>query len=295
MYQVVRFPENPIIHTGLHPALGENINGPSLIRVPDWVEQPLGRYYLYFAHHKGTYIRMAYADDLHGPWTIYPGGVLHVEDTVCRNHIASPDVVICPENQSIRMYFHGATGQGQRSFLATSQDGLLFEADVEVLGDFYFRVFRHAGSWYAIAKRTDAPGGGVLYRSADGIRHFEKGPYILPNQRHVAVRKCGDLLDIFYSRGGDSPERILLSKMALSGDWRSWEPSDPITILEPATEAEGVTLPLRTSQFGAAVEPLRELRDPAIFEEEGHCYLLYTGAGEQNICVAVLEKQKPSA
>ena len=30
-----------------------NINGPSLIKVPHWMENPLGKYYLYFAHHKG--------------------------------------------------------------------------------------------------------------------------------------------------------------------------------------------------------------------------------------------------
>ena len=30
-----------------------NINGPSLVRVPEWVEDPLGKYYLYFAHHRG--------------------------------------------------------------------------------------------------------------------------------------------------------------------------------------------------------------------------------------------------
>ncbi|NET62179.1 MAG: hypothetical protein F6K47_40550, partial [Symploca sp. SIO2E6] len=34
---------------------GSNINGPSLIRVPEWIENPLGRYYLYFAHHQGKY------------------------------------------------------------------------------------------------------------------------------------------------------------------------------------------------------------------------------------------------
>ena len=36
-------------------------------RVPAWVTQPLGRYYLYFSHHKGTFIRLAYADDLKRP------------------------------------------------------------------------------------------------------------------------------------------------------------------------------------------------------------------------------------
>ena len=47
-----------------------NIQGPSLIEVPDWVEDPLGRYYLYFADHKGLYIRLAYADNPLGPWTV---------------------------------------------------------------------------------------------------------------------------------------------------------------------------------------------------------------------------------
>ncbi len=60
LYRVRRFKENPIIHARLDNEIGTNINGPSLIRVPDWVDKPLGRYYLYFAHHQGTSIRMAY-------------------------------------------------------------------------------------------------------------------------------------------------------------------------------------------------------------------------------------------
>ena len=36
---------------------GNNINGASLIKVPDWIENPLGKYYLYFSHHNGKYIR----------------------------------------------------------------------------------------------------------------------------------------------------------------------------------------------------------------------------------------------
>src|SRR4051812_7574045 len=74
--QVRRFPENPIIRPNMDARMGDNINGPSLIRIPDWIEQPLGRYYLYFAHHDGRYIRLAYADDLHGPWQTHEPGVL---------------------------------------------------------------------------------------------------------------------------------------------------------------------------------------------------------------------------
>ena len=42
--------------------MGDNVSGPSLIRVPEWVDAPLGRYYLYFAHHDGRYIRRGESD-----------------------------------------------------------------------------------------------------------------------------------------------------------------------------------------------------------------------------------------
>ena len=45
--RVERLPGNPIIRPEMLPGPdGENINGPSLIRVPSWVKNPLGRYYL---------------------------------------------------------------------------------------------------------------------------------------------------------------------------------------------------------------------------------------------------------
>ena len=61
--------------------LGNNINGPSVIRVPGWVKLPLGKYYMYFAHHAGQFIRMAYADAVEGPWRIYEPGVLQASRT----------------------------------------------------------------------------------------------------------------------------------------------------------------------------------------------------------------------
>lgn len=277
-----------IRNAGLDEQIGQNINGPSLIRVPAWVSRPLGRYYLYFAHHQGTFIRMAYADQLAGPWTIHKGGVLRVQNTACHDHIASPDVHVCPDEQSIRLYFHGVSAQGQRTYLATSSDGLQFQAFPEILGPFYFRVFRHADAWFAIAKRTDTPGGGVLLRSEDGIQPFEQGPYLLPQQRHVAILKRENAVEIFFSRGEDCPERILLAPMSLNGDWHHWQPSEPVDILRPETTEEGSDLPIRPSSFGAVHECVHQLRDPAIYTEDNRLYLLYTGAGESNICAAEL-------
>ena len=58
---------------------GENINGPSLLRIPDWIAHgnradPNAVYYLYFAHHRGDYIRMAWAEHIEGPWRLYNVG-----------------------------------------------------------------------------------------------------------------------------------------------------------------------------------------------------------------------------
>ena len=55
-----RLENNPIITPQLLKGDdGKNINGPSLIKAPDWLENKLGKYYLYFGHHAGKYIRLA--------------------------------------------------------------------------------------------------------------------------------------------------------------------------------------------------------------------------------------------
>lgn len=149
---------------------------------------------------------------------------------------------------------------------------------------------KYDNAWYAIAKRMDAPGGGVLLRSPDGIQAFEYGPKILPNMRHAAILKRGNELQIFFTRGGDCPERILISKMSLAGSWTDWSPTAPEELLRPETVEEGAQLPLQKSLFEAASEPVNELRDPEIFEENKKLYLFYAGAGEANICGAILQQ-----
>src|SRR5262245_25405114 len=77
--RIDRLLDRPIITPALDPSIGPNIQGPSLIRVPDWAPGRLGRYYLYFADHKGRYIRLAYADELLGPWRIHVPGSLQLD------------------------------------------------------------------------------------------------------------------------------------------------------------------------------------------------------------------------
>lgn len=288
-YEFIRMENNPIISPnmeGLEGELGKNINGPSVIKVPDWIENPLGKYYMYFAHHHGKYIRLAYANSPTGPWTIYKRGVLHIDKTVAKGHIASPDIIIDEDTKTIRMYFHGYNQDksGQKTFVSTSKDGLSFIASETILGPSYFRVFKYKSDYYALVK-------GAFYHSEDGLQPFERGANILPKVRHTAVNLNGDKLIVFYSQKGDAPERILNCEVKLSeGSWKNWKASDPKEILKPEMDYEGVDLPIKESVKGFSKNPVHELRDPAILIDNDDVYLYYSVSGEFGIAVAKLKK-----
>ncbi len=311
-----RFENNPIITPVSIPGTdGEDINGPSLIKVPDWVNNKLGKYYLYFAHHKGKYIRLAYSDDLKGPWKIYKPGTLQLSQTIGSKspfpaaesvkhegaenesdgvqHIASPDVHIDNVSKQIVLYFHTPLEvkgkKGQFSLRAFSKDGLNFTSDTVVLGESYFRVFEWKGKHYALGRSSS------FWRSTDGKAAFEKGPNPFnkiqnpSTLRHSALRVVGDTLWVFYSRVGDKPEHILLSKIKLTDDWTQWTPTPPVDVILPEKEYEGANLPLTASKGGLFYGETRELRDPALFVEEGKWFLLYTVAGEHGIAIGELK------
>lgn len=297
-----RLLDRPIIERALHDSLGDNIDGPSLIRVPDWVPSRLGRYYLYFAHHNGRHIRMAYADALEGPWTVHEPGVLSLADSTCFDHIASPDVHVDEAGRCIRMYFHGVAfppgtptdgherlfGEAgrwignQRTKVAESPDGLRFRAEPAILGASYWRAFSWQGRSHALAMP------GVFYRAqGDG---WELGPMPFDWRfRHCAVEVRGGQLDVFFTRVGDAPERILHTAIDLRKDWRDWSHGEVTEVLAPECAWEGAGLDLAPSLRGPVFTPVRQLRDPALYVEEGTRYLLYAAAGEQAIGLARLD------
>ena len=313
-FRAQRLLDQPIIGPDLHPSIGVNIQGPSLIRVPDWVLGRLGRYYLYFADHKGSYIRLAYADNLTGPWTVFGPGSLQLGESCFPTepppmtdpqfavlearwkqtgatlshdlrsefttpHIASPDVHVDAAARQIVMYYHGLEAAGtQVTRVATSVNGIAFTARSEVLvGRSYLRVFEHRGEIFGIAMP------GQIYRG------FEPGPILFnPNMRHAALLKRGDVLYVFWTQVGDAPESILLSTIDLTGDWQTWRDGPPVTILRPERAWEGAGAPMVPSVRSTAYGLINQLRDPAIFEDDGRVYLLYAVAGESGIAIAEL-------
>lgn len=284
--QVERLGDGPIIVPHMDARMGENINGPSLLRVPDWLPGALGRYYLYFGHHDGRYIRLAHADHLQGPWRLHEPGVLPLEASAFRGHLASPDVQVDDANREIRLYFHGCdrvTGAGgeQRTRVARSTDGLNFGKVSDDLCGPYLRAFRRADAWYGLVMP------GRLLRSTDGLGAFEAGPDILEaSARHCAVLDRGDHLWVFYTRVGDQPERIVVSRVSVQGDWHDWRAEPAVEVLAPLRAYEGADCPVQASRRGMAAERRHELRDPCVFDEHGEVHLLYAVAGEHGIALA---------
>ena len=279
-----RLPGNPIIRPRMDGRMGDNVNGPSLIRVPDWLPDPLGRYYLYFAHHGGKYIGLAYADRIEGPWRTHEPGTLALDEAHCEHHVASPDIHVDHTGRRIRMYYHGVEASGEQvTRVALSADGVHFAARPEVLGTSYWRVFEWDGWHYAVAMP------GRTYRSRDPLSGFVEGPDLgTPRMRHAAVKIDGHVLTVFYSRKGDCPEHIVCATLRLTADWQDWRLSEPQTLVEPEAEWEGAGLPLGPSRDGWAPQPVRQLRDPAVYREDGRTYLLYSVAGEHGIAIAEL-------
>lgn len=322
--KIQRFSSNPLITPSLFEAAGvadegANINGPSLLRVPDWVEQPLGRYYLYFAHHGGRSIRLAFADDVRGPYQLFQPerGVLILdanrqlvlsERFTIHSHIASPDVHLDEERRCFVMVFHGPTLMkgspdcDQQSYRATSIDGLDFNGQVEplALGRSYFRVWQWQDRLYAFGNR------GTLYREPSGdargkaaweecsfnpiARALQErdGKEVVP--RHCAVDLQGDLLTVYFTAVGHAPERILRAQIELSEDWQRWRATPVEEVLRSETDYEGIEFPVETSRNGSEVA-VQQLRDPCFFRDcDGREYLFYAVAGETGLAGAEISK-----
>lgn len=320
--RVTRFATNPLVSVKSSSTLGANVNGPTVIRVPSWVEKPLGRYYMYFANHRGDFVRLAYADAVTGPWRIHEPGVWHVRDSALyrpqpdsarfggfNTHFASPEVLIDAANRRMVLWAHGwwtngeqwptepkaaqqwanEKGYGQFSQSAVSSDGLHFTAQPAITKESYLRVFRRGGTLYGMSRL------GVLLRAADPLASFTVGPnafrdteYGSNRVRHVALVPRADRLYVFFTVIGDAPERLLMSTTDMTREWTDWRVGAPVDVMRPETDYECGKLPVAPSAVGDIFEPARQIRDPHVLEDGGHTYLFYAICGEQGVAGAEL-------
>ena len=306
-WQVRRLGSRPVLGSARGARPRANLNGPSLLRMPPWATGALGRLHLYYADHRGHHLRLAWADDVRGPWRVHPPGCLGLaQSRFCTEpadppcpppywqgagdgwrqwlypHVASPDVHVDEGSREIRLYFHGLLPDGdQRTRLAVSRDGVSFRVLEPLVAPAYLRAFRHDGVWYGLSA------GNRLLRSPDGRQPFEQGPAVLPARaRHAGVLVEGDRVHVLWTEIGAAPERIERGVMRARGDWRRWRLQRHGELMRPLLPWEGAGRPVRASRAGAADVRLNELRDPFLFRDRGRLYLCYAGGGESGLGLA---------
>jgi hypothetical protein len=184
----------------------DNINGPTLWKVPSWIDSGdradvTAVWYLYFAHHSGAFIRMAWAADSvlddETVWTLYdtssdpevsPKGVFDLgpnnkhwllySQAEVLGHVASPEIL--DDDDRVLMVPHGGAG-GQRmeglnqaAFLFQSPYGLNFngssgyddEGGIEGYGGIDCQPTTEYARIFVVGGRTFAlAGSGRLWRA----------------------------------------------------------------------------------------------------------------------------------
>ena len=308
MAKARRMTSKPILDGSACASLGGNLNGPSLIKVPDWVKGARARYYLYFAHHEGRHIRLAFADHLEGPWTVHAPGALGLDQTPFPSaapdvpqpawavamgvdglypHIASPDVHVDHQGRRLVMWFHGLDHDGeQRSLRATSINGLDWRVEPNRFDPVYLRVFHYAGRHFALAH------GGQMFAFEHGGLRLVNGGLFAPGFRHGAVRVVGDRMQVVWTAIGDAPERIYQTDVHLRPDPADWQAFETLELLRPDLAWEGADCPIVPSQIGTASPRENALRDPCYYEEGGRVYMVYAGSGEAALGIAELVDMK---
>ena len=272
---------------------GNNINGPSFIKVPEFVSNPLGKYYMYFGHHNGKYIRMAYSEeDILGPYILYNEGkgVLSLENTPGHDHISSPDAVIDEQNKRFILYYHcpykNKNGKSpQSTFIAHSKDGLHFESTNINISFPYFRHFEYKNEIYGIAMNNFV--GSILYKHNNG--EFIEYGELLPKSRHTCVLNYNDKLYIFYSTVGDCPEHICVCELEITENIHIVKNNR--TVVYPEFEFEHANLSPIPSKYGAEYGKINQLRDPYAYVENEQIYLFHTVCGEKGIALCNIQFQ----
>jgi len=207
----------PLVHIDDYARLGitneaDNIQGPSVMRVPAWIPasrrvHPEAVYYMYFGHHRGKYIRMAWARRIEGPWTLHrmgpdvrPGerGVLDLgnRDVSIGNGIvltqerraviSSPEVSVDDEGRRIVLYIQagtnievdGAPATTTGGLVATSPYGLDFNPGAHtgygiepvILGPDYVSTFIFDGELYGVGN------GGTIYQAPSAAAPWTPPP-----------------------------------------------------------------------------------------------------------------------
>lgn len=96
-----KYNKNPVLKTNYANMF------PTVIEVQQYLEEPIDRYYMYLAAHKGQNIYLATSPKLEGPWKPFPNPVYSMKDAGLCDHISSPEIYFNCKEDLFNLYYHG--------------------------------------------------------------------------------------------------------------------------------------------------------------------------------------------
>jgi|SaaInlStandDraft_1057018.scaffolds.fasta_scaffold05641_4 hypothetical protein len=206
-----------------------SIAGPAILRVPKWVYNFLGKYYLCFSHHRANFIRLAHADMPLECGSIYdPGayglaesGLFHLDAAVLpvkdglkkiwQNfsiYIANIGDVIDKANQRFVMFYHGQRDKlSQVVGIASAVDGVAFgDLTQQIVGAYTHRC-AHKYDHYLLGSP------GILFHSNRKLMAYYPRDYSFfeSNFWHFTLAVRTNNPTMIWSWGGDYHECALRS------------------------------------------------------------------------------------
>jgi len=282
----------------------KSICNPCLIKTPKWIKKKLGKYYLYFADHRGKFIKLLYSDHLDRGWKYLDKKILHLKSKPkldAYNHIASPEIYVNKKEKQIYIFTHSHSRSkiGQWTYLSNSKDGINFSKKFnKPLAPFYLRFFYHKKYYYGIVKGADlwrSRNINIKFQQCQNLLTRKKSKTNLHNKngsiRHLGILKKKNYLHCVFSKIGDKPERIYYTKIHLSKNYLNWKFQKIKEILRPTFPYEGSKLKLKKSKAGDAPRGENALRDPYLFVDGKKTYLIYCVKGEKNFALCEIDQK----
>jgi hypothetical protein len=296
----------PIINIENVPeAFGTNFSGATVFLNPGYLDSSIyARYIMYFAHHSGTFIRIATSNNPFSGWAFPNLEILKIgKFNEFHDHIASPEVFLDHESKTLNLFFHSRINgsREQQTFLAKSKDGVKFEfTPMESFLPFYLRVSVHNGKVFGVTKGGNLfshPGGNFsrdwkyLGNMDSPDSKLERLNYFndVGNIRHAHIISYKENLLVFYTRLGEAPEQIYARLINFGSDNNLIEFSEQIEIMQPRLPFECQSAPLKESQPGPSEIFERAFRDPFVFMEKDVKLLFYSYGGESGIGVCEID------
>jgi regulation of enolase protein 1 (concanavalin A-like superfamily) len=267
---------------------------PSVFHAGDYLDDPLGEWYLYFAPHNAPAgIMLMYADDLEGPWTEYQADPENPAPIIASDwapyydvsHVSSPDVIWHEETDEIFLYFHG---ENSTTRYASSTDGISFEYGDRVVWNelggprvsetSYARVFPHPdpSSGYAygmfyMGNETDNIRRIRLAESVDGITWTVDPDYVVAPGPEEGTNVSGaDLWEwegqhyvIYHASSGNSYARTI----------------------DPTLRDVGST-PILLHRASGVGDDVGRVAAPNVVTHEGETYLFYESGDRLGATIA---------